>query len=180
MKNNTFTIAVITLFSLVVTQTFALDIEKGKFDKSQVKFTQGEQKEVVLNSIPRKTKSFKLNDTEYFCHQGNFFIEKDEKYILVEPPIGLKVKNLCEGYERIIRGGAVVYYVNGNFYYQKPKSKGFTIVHGPIGAQVSEIPKNSVKATIKGQEYFIYFNTIFKATPTRTRDLYTLTGYIES
>lgn len=179
MNNKTLNIFLIGIFLMSVTELFAGGIINGVVDKAKVTFTQGAQKNIVLNSIPRKTKSFEFNDIEYFCHQGNFFLLDNEKYLLVEPPRGLKVKELCEGYERIIRGGAVVYYHNGNFYYQKPKTKGFSIVNGPIGAQITKIPENSVKAIINGEEYFVYFNAVFKATPTRSRDIYTLAGYIK-
>ena len=164
-------------FFLSAAMANAGKFDKGIIEKSKVTYINGESKPVVLTSIPRKTKSYDFNGAEFFCHEGNFFQIEDEKYVQVCPPNGLIVKEISD-YERIIRGGQVVYFANGIFYYQKPKHKEFTVTNGLIGAQVCKLPKNAVKVKIDGESFYAHYNAVYKATPTRSRDMYTLVGYI--
>ncbi|MBI9067486.1 MAG: hypothetical protein JEZ09_09360 [Salinivirgaceae bacterium] len=164
-------------FFLPAALAFTGKIDDGIIEKSKVSYINGSPKQMILTSIPRKTKSYNFEGREFFCHQGNFFMLEDKKYIQIFPPSGLEVKEMTD-YERIIKGGQVVYFLNGIFYYKKPKQKEFIVTYGPIGSQIYKLPKNAEKVKIEGEEFYAYYKAVFKATPTRSRDMYTLVGYI--
>ena len=58
------------------------------------------------------------------------------------------------------------YYSNGAYYEKKPAEKegeepSFEVAKPPIGASVSELPKDAKKETIGGSDYFVYDGTYY-------------------
>lgn len=178
MKNNTLvTLLFLVFFIFCLFQANA--IEKVKVVKEKIVFVNGYQRQVILKTIPRKTRSFEFNNCDYFCHQGNYFIKDSQMYLQTVPPVGLQIASLSEGYEKTKIDDTEVYYLNGFFYLQKPDKDCYTVINGPIGIKVKTIPENSVKVKIDEKDYLVYFDMIFKVLHTHNQEAYILTGYID-
>lgn len=165
-------------FSALLSFSFSNGGGDKKILKSEIHYLEGAPTPNVLNELPRKTKTIEFNNKELYFYNEIYYQKLDDKYQQTIPPIGLSVKNVPDNYERIIKNGQIIYFVNGSFYSKNPTGKYFVVSTGIVGVQITNLPEQSVKAKLNGRDCYIYFNTVFKKTSSRSRDLYSFVGYI--
>lgn len=167
------------LFAFTSINANSLGDEKNKISKTDLTFTETKPEPIILNELSRKAKTIEFNNEELYWLDDNYYTKKENKYLRILPPAGLQVKKVPNNYERIIRNGQVVYFANGIFYSKNLSKKGFVIVEGPIGVQISKLPESSTKAKFNNRDCYVYYNTVYKKNSSRSRELYSLIGYIE-
>jgi len=71
------------------------------------------------------------DDTYYYCN-GIFYqkIMRDQKYVIVPPPIGAVVFTIPQGYQLMLMGG-VSYYEYQGVYYKRVLA-GYKVIYPPV------------------------------------------------
>jgi len=112
----------------------------------------------------------------YCCNVYYIYIESDDEYIVVRPPIGALVETLPEYSEKLIVEGEtyfiadVIQYkavlVNDEIWFKVIKvidDNEYAVVELPVGALIEIIPEDRELLFIDGETYFIAENIQYKA-----------------
>ncbi len=85
--------------------------------------------------MPRGYREVRMGNAVYYTHRGVFYRSGPRGYVVVLPPVGIRVPVLPPNYARVYAGG-VVYYRYNNIYYQ-PVAGGYIVVSTPVGTVVA-------------------------------------------
>lgn len=74
----------------------------------------------------------RYRDNHYFFHRGEFYERRQEGYVVVTAPIGIRVNYLPRGY-KIIRHRGIRFYLFGGIYYRyDPSARFYFVVKAPF------------------------------------------------
>jgi len=128
--------------------------------------------------LPRYYYVYIFNDCRYFycCNVFYIYIEDENEYIVVRPPIGALVETIPEYSEQLIVDGETYYIADGIQYKAvivneeiwfkviKVNDKNeYEIVKLPVGVLVETIPEYSEQLIIDGETYYIAEDIQYKA-----------------
>lgn len=85
-----------------------------------------------INILPQGFVTINVgDDTFYYCN-GVFYqrIMRDQKYVIVPPPIGAVVFNIPQGYELMFMDGLTYYEYQGVYY--KRTLAGYKVIYPPV------------------------------------------------
>jgi len=88
---------------------------------------------------PRNYTPVRYNNTDYFTHRGVFYQNTPRGYVVVRPPVGLRIATLPFGFARVILNGMIFYRYN-DIYYQSVTGGGFVVVNAPPSVIVTTPP----------------------------------------
>jgi hypothetical protein len=85
----------------------------------------------VIRRIPRSADEHRFRSQRYFSDKGIFYQEVPRGYIIVPAPVGLRMDRLPRGAQKIGRGRDAIYFSQGNYYVQVPRSKVYEVIPNP-------------------------------------------------
>lgn len=85
-----------------------------------------------IDILPQGYVTITVGDETYYYSQGVFFqkIMKDQKYLIVPPPIGAIVFSIPQGYQQILVNGMSFYEYQGVYY--KQVLEGYKVIYPPV------------------------------------------------
>ena len=116
---------------------------------------------LVRNRVPRGAKSIGFRGETYHWHNGAYYHPHGKKFIVVRPPIGLRIGLLPLDYFKLTVGMIPYYYYYGTFYTSL--NDEYEVVEPPVGAVVGELPNDCEEVTIDGKAYYKVDGTYYKA-----------------
>lgn len=86
----------------------------------------------VVRRDDRLYRRYRYDNRDYFFRDGIFYKWRDRDYVVVTPPIGLRISFLPQGY-RVIYHRRLRYYFFGGIYYRfLPGVRMFVVVKTPF------------------------------------------------
>ncbi|MBD0776830.1 hypothetical protein HPE56_03400 [Maribacter sp. ANRC-HE7] len=144
----------------------------------------GEPTDVVFGEIPVLEPHYAMygniiltyNDQKYYFNKGDFFIYNGGRYLLIAPPIGIKVKNFPKDESPMEQVGENIFYNKGIFY--KKAGSGFEVIQHPIGAIIYNLPHFTDVAKIDGEAYYEYLGVLYKKTFVQGEQAFKVVGQL--
>lgn len=115
----------------------------------------------VVTNYPGRAEVIRYRGTPYYYHGGVFYKAYQRKYVVVRPPIGLRIQVIPPGYRIINAGGNRYYYYYGTYYVSR--GRYYETVNAPIGSLVESIPDGYEKLIIDGDTYYIVDGVQYRA-----------------
>ena len=109
----------------------------------------------VVSALPKGAVVIKSRAHPYYFHNGIYYMRRNNRYVVVRPDAGIRIRVLPVGYRRIIIGPRNYYYYYGTFYSKVDKSDEYEVVNAPEGAIVDALPDGYDVKTINGTEYYV-------------------------
>jgi len=91
------------------------------------------------SATPRNYTPVRFNNADYYTHRGVFYQSTPRGYVVVRPPVGLRIATLPFGFARLILNG-MIYYRYNDIYYQAVTGGGFVVVNTPPSIIVTTPP----------------------------------------
>lgn len=137
---------------------------------------------------PRKVRTFGVlpaghttivfRGTNHYCHTGRFYRKHLNNYLLIAPPIGIRVTVLPIGYRRIMIGTRPCFYYQG-VYYAKQDNE-YEVIEPSTGAMVPDLPEDlTEEVTIDGKTYYEYDNYLYKLVQTKEGPMYEVVSKLD-
>ncbi len=140
----------------------------------------------VVHKVPSSGISLRFGNVSFIFNEGVYYRPVSQGYAVVRPPVGLKVRSLPKGREKVVikgRGYYVsqgIYYVHDNGYYRvineprndliysshtsavaEKKGRGARSAGFQLGSTYGSIPQGAKSVTVNGQQYFKYRDVYF-------------------
>ncbi|MEM7486035.1 MAG: DUF6515 family protein [Bacteroidota bacterium] len=132
----------------------------------------------VVRTIPARAVVMNYGGLRYHYFGGLFYRYLNGSYIVVNPPVGITVESLPEGYKQVVVGTDIYFYSSGNFYVQEDRQ--YKIVEPPLNAIVYDLPNEAEKVKIDGETYYQYNETLYQKVKTVGGKGYKVVGGIEA
>jgi len=132
----------------------------------------------VVISVHRSAVVITFRGIRFHYHAGIFYKPKGTAYVIVRPPIRVRISVLPVGHRRIVIGPRVYFYYYGTFYVKAADKDEYEVVDAPVGAQVDAIPDGYETKNINDEKYYVLNDVYY--TPKDTDDGETLYEVVES
>ncbi|WP_067982131.1 DUF6515 family protein [Neptuniibacter pectenicola] len=155
---------------------------KGQITHKRVVYKTG----AVVHKVPSSGISLRFGNVSFIFNEGVYYRPVSQGYAVVRPPVGLKVRSLPKGREKVVikgRGYYVsqgIYYMHDNGYYRvineprndliysshtsavaEKKGRGARSAGFQLGSTYGSIPQGAKSVTVNGQQYFKYRDVYF-------------------
>lgn len=142
----------VMLCSLLVMATISMKTE------AQVRLRKAEKVVVVkrgrvVKRVPSRTVVVAHRGTAYRFANGVFYRPKGKRFVVIAPPVGIRVRSLPAARVRVRVGRSAFFYFNGTFYRKLNANQGYEVVQPPLGAQVPELPEGTELVILNGEKY---------------------------
>ena len=147
----------------------------------------------VMRKAPKNGLTIRFGGASFIVNDGIYYRHLNNGYTVVRPPIGLKVRSLPKGYERIVvRGNPLyfslgIYYVFDNGYYRVIAEPTSDVIYSDnvshvvaqsietqqdmsakssgfqLGKAYSSLPQGAQSVVVSGQQYFKFRDIYFLA-----------------
>ena len=97
---------------------------------------------VRIEHLPHHYETIVVHRNNYFYHNGFFYRRGPRGYILINAPIGARIRALPLGYTIVRFGGLSYYYLNGAYYNYIPSENVYVVVNKPGNAL--NLPSNNL------------------------------------
>ena len=94
----------------------------------------------VIQKLPPQHHIVPYRGSEYYFHDGAWYQPNRSRYVVVAPPIGLRISFLPSFYTTIWVGGLPYYYADDVYYAWYPEERVYVVSNPPPEAEVSEQP----------------------------------------
>lgn len=131
----------------------------------------------VVRTLPSRAVVLNYGGLRYHYYGGLYYRYLNGSYIVVNPPVGITITTLPEGYRQVVVRTDIYYYYSGNFYIEDGKQ--YKIVEPPLNAVVYELPNEAEKVKIDNETYYQYNETLYKKIKTVGGKGYKVVGKIE-
>lgn len=102
----------------------------------------------------------------YYFHQGIYYAQRNNAYVVMRPAAGLRIRVLPVGYRRVVVGPRNYYYYYGTFYSQVGTTEEYKTVDPPVGAVVDALPDGYEVKTVNGKEYYVLDDVYYEEIET--------------
>lgn len=117
--------------------------------------------------VPASARLISYNNIRYRYVNGVFYKPVGRNYVVVAPPLGLRVTVLPVGFRRIsVAGSQSPYYYYYGTFYKKRMINGYTkyvVVNAPVGARVLYLPEGYKQERVDNNVYYSFSNCHYKA-----------------
>ncbi len=148
--------------------------------KTKVVYTRAAPKVRTVRAIPGKAIIVTHRATKYQYHAGVFYRFNGAGYVVVAPPVGVRISVLPVGHRRVYAGPRAYFYFGGVFYVRNEGSAEYEVVNPPEGAIVHTLPKEAESIAIEGKIYYAYNNTIYQRVEMEGGEAFEVMGDIKT
>ncbi|MEM6799767.1 MAG: DUF6515 family protein [Bacteroidota bacterium] len=85
-----------------------------------------------IRRIPKNAERFKMGGKPFYMHEGVFYKPQKRGYVIIPPPIGMRVKFVPRGARHLQIDGLDYYEINGTYYLDIPRKRYYEIVPEPV------------------------------------------------
>lgn len=85
-----------------------------------------------VRRIPKNAEKFKMAGKPFYMYEGIFYKPERKGYVIIPPPIGLRVKYVPRGARHLQIDRLDYYEINGTYYLDIPKKRYYEIVPEPV------------------------------------------------
>ena len=119
------------------------------------------QAQRIVRAVPRNNTVVVYSGVSYRYANGCYYKPHRSGFVVVMPPVGLRVRVLPVGYTNVVIGGRAYFYFGGVYYVQlQPNS--YEIVEIPKEASLVALPVGAETITISGKRYYKIDNTYYE------------------
>jgi hypothetical protein len=133
---------------------------------------------VVVRNVPEGYAVCHHRDRDYYANSGRYYEYNNGRYIVVAPPVGLRVNILPIGCIRVAVAAASYFYLNGIFY-SNVGDNNYEIVDPPMGAIVYMLPDDAEKVEINDMIYYQYSGTLYRKVYTDNGKAFKVVGKLD-
>ncbi len=112
--------------------------------------------------LPTKNVLIRHGRYDYHFHNGVFYRPINGSFIVVAPPVGIRVSVLPPNPFHFKYMGLPYFYYYGTFYISH-SSGGYEVVEAPIGARIDALPDGYEVFELDGKVYYRLDDTYYKA-----------------
>jgi hypothetical protein len=91
----------------------------------------------IVPTLPPGHLALTFGGRQFFFRSGVWFQAQGAQYVVVRPPIGIRLGLLPPSYSTIWIGGAPYYYANGIYYSAVPNTTEYVVVNPPPGYETA-------------------------------------------
>ena len=113
--------------------------------------------------VPHGYYVYPYRGVRYHYYNGVYYKPVGNKYVIVNPPVGIRVKTLPAGNVRFVVRGRTYFYYYGTFYVRSVNTNEYVAIAPPIGARVDALPDDYRKVIIDNMTYYEFDGTYYKA-----------------
>jgi hypothetical protein len=117
----------------------------------------------VVFAPPAAAVVIKFGGIGFRFHEGIWYKPKGPDFVVVRPPVGVRIKVLPPKHRVVVVNKVTYYYYYGTYYKKVEDSGEYEVVDQPIGAIVDALPEGYETKTIDGTEYSILDGVYYKA-----------------
>ncbi|WAC12479.1 DUF6515 family protein [Dyadobacter pollutisoli] len=148
--------------------------------------TNAQSSVTVIRRPPRESKIIVHAGVRYHYHGGVYYKPYGRQYVVVRPPVGLRVTILPAGYTRVTLGGLPYFYVGGVYYVQRAPG-AYEVAEPPIElvtnnnpSQLSALPEGTQSVYIAGKKYYKINDTYYeKSVSENGNESYVVVGKVD-
>ena len=85
-----------------------------------------------IRRIPKDAEKFKMGSKPFYMYEGVFYKPQKKGYVIIPPPIGMRVKYVPRGARHLQIDGLDYYEMNGTYYLDIPRKRYYEIVPEPV------------------------------------------------
>ena len=85
-----------------------------------------------IRRIPKNAEKFKMGGKPFYMYEGVFYKPQKRGYVIIPPPIGMRVKFVPRGARHLQIDGLDYYEMNGTYYLDIPRKRYYEIVPEPV------------------------------------------------
>ncbi|WP_051230339.1 DUF6515 family protein [Epilithonimonas caeni] len=119
------------------------------------------QAQRIVRVVPRNNTVVVYSGVSYHYANGYFYKPHRSGYVVVTPPVGLRVRVLPVGYTNVVIGGRTYFYFGGVYYIQE-QPNSYEIVEIPKEAYLIALPAGVETITINGKRYYKMDNKYYE------------------
>ncbi len=94
----------------------------------------------VIQKLPPQHHAVPFRGTRYYYHDGAWYQPSHSRYVVVAPPVGLRISFLPSFYTTIWVGALPYYYADSVYYTWHPEERVYVVSDPPPETEVSEQP----------------------------------------
>jgi hypothetical protein len=87
----------------------------------------------VIDRFPDREYRVPYRGLDYFYSGGYWYRPLGPRYVVVEPPRGIRVSYLPEYAEQVLIGGSVLFLAAGSYYAYQESTRDYAVVEPPVG-----------------------------------------------
>ncbi len=130
----------------------------------------------IVKRLPIRHKTVKHAGNTFHMNKGKYYRKLGSKYMMVPPPIGLRVAALPIG-RIVFHFNSRPYYCYDGAIYSQVGDNQYEVVTPEIGMVVPELPEVNVReVSINNKIYFEYDDILYKQIPTQSGLQYEVIG----
>lgn len=165
-------------------------INKGKLNKYAAvkKSHHHHSRKKIIVVRPRKVSTFGVlpaghstiifRGTNHYFHTGRFYKKHLNYYLLIAPPVGIRIAVLPLGYRSIMIGTRPCFYYQGVYYAKQ--ANDYEVIEPSTGAMVPDLPEDlTEEVTIDGKTYYEYDNYLYKLVQTKDGPMYEVVSKLD-
>jgi len=105
----------------------------------------------IVSSIHPSARRVSYRGSNYRYHSGTWYRPSGHRWVVVIPPIGIRVGTLPRGCRRVIIHNRPYYYQNGTYYSQY--NNEYRVVESPLASYQEPVQDNYQTVYINGIQY---------------------------
>ncbi|MFF7706180.1 DUF6515 family protein [Pseudomonas sp. NPDC007930] len=111
----------------------------------------------MVDRFPEQNYRVPYRGQDYFYSGGYWYRPQAGRYIVVNPPYGIRTRYLPDYAERMWIGGTVFFVAAGTYYQWADSEQDYVVVNPPQGVPVSQpVPAQPVQQQANGYDVAIY------------------------
>lgn len=133
----------------------------------------------VVRTVPKTTVVVNHNGVRLHYNSGLYYRYNRGRYIVVTPPIGIRIGVLPVGHTVIMIGGYRYYYYQGCYYTYIETTQEYEVIEAPQDAIVYTLPEDTEEVIIDGKTYFESNSVLYKVVVTPEGKAFQVVSVIE-
>jgi hypothetical protein len=94
----------------------------------------------VIDRFPDREYRVPYRGMDYFYSGGYWYRPLGPRYVVVEPPRGIRVRYLPDYAEQVLIGGSVLFLAAGSYYAYQESTQDYVVVEPPVGNLQTQQP----------------------------------------
>lgn len=122
---------------------------------------------LVVSAVPKSARVIRSGSRIYYLDRGIYYVTRGNRFVVVRPAVGLRIRTLPQGFVRTIVRGTTYFYYYGSFYtLVEDGADEYQVVAPPTGALVDALPEGYEAVVVAGKPYLVVGDTYYESVAT--------------